>query len=124
MTKEEASKVEDLLKETELVYLSSEVEIGGEKCFFYSIVLPDDLAEKITSDISSVIDLRLRENTISLICVEGAVSTYLDRLKEKVAKKPTPSIPLERLVESTDHYTRLNKDVLTMALFATMIAFE
>ena len=122
VTKEEASKVEDLLKETELVYLSSEVEIGGEKCFFYSIVLPDDLAEKITSDISSVIDLRLRENTISLICVEGAVSTYLDRLKEKVAKKPTPSIPLERLVESTDHYTRLNKDVLTMALFATMIA--
>ena len=122
VTKEEASKVEDLLKETELVYLSSEVEVGGEKCFFYSIVLPDDLAEKITSDISSVIDLRLRENTISLICVEGAVSTYLDRLKEKVAKKPTPSIPLERLVESTDHYTRLNKDVLTMALFATMIA--
>jgi uncharacterized hydrophobic protein (TIGR00341 family) len=122
VTKEEASKVEDLLKKTELVYLSSEVEIEGEKCRYYSIVLPDDLTEKLVTDISSIIDLRLRENTISIVCVEGAVSTYLDRLKEKVAKKSTPTSPLERLVESTDRYTRLNKDVLTMALFATMIA--
>ena len=122
VTKEEASKVEDLLKKTELVYLSSEVEIDEEKCRCYSIVLPDDLADKIVTDISNIMDLRLRENTISILCVEGAVSTYLDRLKEKVAEKPTPSSPLERLVESTDKYTRLNKDVLTMALFATMIA--
>ena len=122
VTREEAGKVEDLLKKTELVYLSSEVEIESEKCCHYSIILPDDLADKIVSDISSVIDLRLRENTVSIVCVEGAVSTYLDRLKEKVAKKPTPPNPLERLVEITDRYTRLNKDVLTMALFATMIA--
>lgn len=122
VTKEEASKVEDLFKKTELVYLSSEVEIEGEKCRYYSIVLPDDLTDKMVSDISSLIDLRLRENTISIVCVEGAVSTYLDRLKEKIAKKPTPSSPLERLVESTDRYTRLNKDVLTMAIFATIIA--
>jgi uncharacterized hydrophobic protein (TIGR00341 family) len=122
VTKEEASKVEDLFKKTELVYLSSEVEIEDEKCRYYSIVLPDDLTDKIVSDISSLIDLRLRANTISIVCVEGAVSTYLDRLKEKVAKKPAPSSPLERLVESTDRYTRLNKDVLTMAIFATMIA--
>jgi uncharacterized hydrophobic protein (TIGR00341 family) len=122
VTKVEASKVEDLLKNTELVYLSSKVEIEDEKCCFYSIVLPDDLADKIVSDISSVIDLRLRENTVSILCVEGAVSTYLDRLKEKVAKKPTLPNPLERLVESTDRYTRLNKDVSAMALFATMIA--
>ena len=122
VTKEEASKVEDLFKKTELVYLSSEIEIEGEKCRYYSIVLPDDLTDKMVSDISSLIDLRLRENTISIVCVEGAVSTYLDRLKEKIAKKPTPSSPLERLVESTDRYTRLNKDVLTMAIFATIIA--
>lgn len=121
VTKEEASKVEDLLKKTELVYLSFEVEIEEEKCLYYSIVLPDDLADKIVTDISNIMDLRLRENTISILCVEGAVSTYLDRLKEKVAKKPASSNPLERLVESTDRYTRLNKDVLTMALFATMI---
>jgi uncharacterized hydrophobic protein (TIGR00341 family) len=122
VTKNEASKVEELLEKTELVYLSSEVEIKGEKCCFYSIVLPDHLVDKTVSDISSVIDLRPRENTISILCVEGAVSTYLDRLREKVEKKPTPPIPLEKLVESTERYTRLNKDVLTMALFATMIA--
>jgi uncharacterized hydrophobic protein (TIGR00341 family) len=122
VTKNEANKVEDLLEKIELVYLSSEVEIEGEKCCFYSIVLPDNLADKAVSDISSLIDLRLRENTISILCVEGAVSTYLDRLKEKAAKKSTPPNPLERLVESTDRYTRIEKDALTMALFATMIA--
>jgi uncharacterized hydrophobic protein (TIGR00341 family) len=122
VTNDEASKVEKLLEETELVYLSSAVEIEGEKCCFYSIVLPDNLADKAVADISKVIDLRLRENTIGVICVEGAVSTYLDRLREKAAKKPTPPSPLERLVESTERYTRLSKDVLTMALFATMIA--
>jgi uncharacterized hydrophobic protein (TIGR00341 family) len=122
VTSDEASKVEDLLEKTELVYLSSEVEIEGEKCCFYSIVLPDNLADKTVADISKVIDLRLRENTIGVICVEGAVSTYLDRLREKVAKKSTSPSPLERLVESTDRYTRLSTDVLIMALFATMIA--
>jgi uncharacterized hydrophobic protein (TIGR00341 family) len=122
VTEDEANKVEALLEKTELVYLSSKVEIEGEKCCFYSIVLPDNLADKTVADISAVIDLRLRENTIGVICVEGAVSTYLDRLKEKVAKKPTPPSPLERLAESTERYTHLSKDVLTMAIFATMIA--
>jgi uncharacterized hydrophobic protein (TIGR00341 family) len=122
VTEDEANKVEALLEKTELVYLSSKVEIEGEKCCFYSIVLPDNLADKTVADISTVIDLRLRENTIGVICVEGAVSTYLDRLKEKVAKKPTPPSPLERLAESTERYTHLSKDVLTMAIFATMIA--
>jgi uncharacterized hydrophobic protein (TIGR00341 family) len=122
ITKDEASKVEALLEKTELIYLSSKVEIEGKKCCFYSIVLPDNLADKTVADISSVIDLRLRENTIGVIGVEGTVSTYLDRLREKVAKQPTPLSPLERLVESTERYTRLSRDVLTMALFATMIA--
>lgn len=122
VTRNEAGKVEELLKKNELVYLSSTVEIEDEKCAFYSTVLPDNLTDQIIADISSILDLRLRENTISVISVEGAVSTFLDRLKEKAAKKPTPPSPLERLVESTDRYTRLNKNVLSMALFATMIA--
>ena len=83
VTRDEADKVEELLKKTELVYLSSAVEIEGEKCVFYSAVLPDSIADQAVADISSIVDLRLRENTISVIGVEGAVSTFLDRLKEK-----------------------------------------
>jgi uncharacterized hydrophobic protein (TIGR00341 family) len=124
VTRAEASKVKNLLEGTKLVYLSTNVEVEGEKCSFYSIVIPDDLADKIVVDISNVIDLRIKENTISVICVEGAVSTYLDRLKEKVAKEPTPHSPLERLVESTERYTHLSKDALTMSLFAAMIALS
>jgi uncharacterized hydrophobic protein (TIGR00341 family) len=121
VTTSEAGKVEELLKQTELVYLSSKVEIEEEKCCYYSIILPDNLSDKMVADISKVIDLRLRENTIGVICVEGAVSPYLDRLREKAASSK-PLSPMERLVESTDRYTRLSRDVLVMALFATMIA--
>jgi uncharacterized hydrophobic protein (TIGR00341 family) len=121
VTTSEAGKVEELLKQTELVYLSLKVEIEEEKCCYYSIILPDNLSDKMVADISKVIDLRLRENTIGVICVEGAVSPYLDRLREKAASSK-PLSPMERLVESTDRYTRLSRDVLVMALFATMIA--
>jgi uncharacterized hydrophobic protein (TIGR00341 family) len=122
VTENETSKVKDLLEQMTLVYSSSKIEVEGEKCSFYSVLLPDELADKAVNDISSIIDLRLKENTISAFKAEGAVSTFLDRLKEKaVTAAPKPN-PLERLVESTERYIRLGKDVLTMALFATLIA--
>jgi uncharacterized hydrophobic protein (TIGR00341 family) len=59
---------------------------------------------------------------ISVIEVEGVVSTHLDRFKEKAVRvNPQPN-PIERLVESTDRYTRLNENILLFVFFATVIA--
>jgi uncharacterized hydrophobic protein (TIGR00341 family) len=122
VTKNQSDKIEELLKQMELAYTSSIVTIEDEKCGVYTALVPDELVDKAIDEISKRMDLRLKENTISVYGVEAFVSTFLDKLKERVLKAaPTPN-PLERLVASTDRYTRLGKDILVMTLFATLIA--
>lgn len=118
----QSEKVEELLKKMELLYTSSTIKIGDEKCAIYSTIIPDPLVDKVIDEISKGIDLRIKENAISVYNVEGSVSTYLDRLKEKATKASPPPNPLERLVSSTERYTRLSKDVLIMACFAALVA--
>lgn len=122
MTKDQSQKIEELLKQLELVYTSSAAKIGDEKCEIYTALVPDELVDKLIDEISKRMDLRLKENTVSVYGVEAVVSTFLDRLKEKVVKAAPPPNPLERLVTSTDRYTRLGRDILVMTLFATLIA--
>jgi uncharacterized hydrophobic protein (TIGR00341 family) len=69
-------------------------------------------------------DLRKKENAISIYDVEAFVSTALDKIKEKAAKEKSTKNPLERLINATDKHVRPNKDTFTMALFATLIAFS
>ena len=54
--------------------------------------------------------------------VEAQVSTHMDRLREKAIKECPPPNPFERLVETAERSRALSKDLLMMALFATMIA--
>ncbi len=119
---DQSEKVEELFKKMELLYTFSTINVGDGKCKVYSVLIPDQLVDKVIDEISQRMDLRLKENTVSVYCVEAFVSTFLDRLKEKVVKAAPPSNPLERLVESTERYTRLNRDMVIMALFATLIA--
>jgi uncharacterized hydrophobic protein (TIGR00341 family) len=118
----QSDKVEEALKKMELLYTFSTIKIGDEKCNAYSAIVPDQFVDKIIDEISKGIDLRIKENIISVYNVEGSVSTHLDRLKEKVVKASPPPNPLERLVASTDRYTRLSKDMLIMTSFAALVA--
>ncbi|MCP8313174.1 MAG: TIGR00341 family protein [archaeon] len=119
---DQSKEVEEVLKQMELLYTSSTIKIGDEKCNVYSTIIPDQLVDKAIDEISKKMDLRIKENTISVYNVEGSVSTYLDRLKEKVVKASPPPNPLERLVSSTDRYIHLSRDMLMMASFAALIA--
>jgi uncharacterized hydrophobic protein (TIGR00341 family) len=112
----------DLFNQINLVYTSSKVNIGEEVCDSLSVLVPDEFVDELIEQISEKVDLRRRENMISIIEVEGFVSTHLDRFKEKALKiNPAPN-PIERLVESTDKYTRLNQNILLFVVFATIIA--
>ncbi|MFP3985276.1 MAG: TIGR00341 family protein [Candidatus Bathyarchaeia archaeon] len=122
VTKGQSNEVEEVFKQMELSYIYSVIRIGGKKCGLYSALIPNQLIDKTIDALSEKIDLRLRENMISVIDVEGVVSTYLDRLKEKAAKENPPSNPLERLVERTEQYIHLSGNMLIMASFATLIA--
>jgi uncharacterized hydrophobic protein (TIGR00341 family) len=119
---EGAKKVEEVLDKLELLPSTSEIKIQNEKFTLLSVLLPDELAEESMKKLSDAIDQNKKENIISLSEVEGATSSYLDKLKEKAAKKKSSPNPVEELVEETDRYTHFNKDVLAMSLLATLIA--
>jgi uncharacterized hydrophobic protein (TIGR00341 family) len=122
VTLDQSDKVKELFEQMELLYSSSTITIEKGKCAWFSALIPDQLVDEAVHKISDEIDLRLRENTLSFLNVEGTVSTYLDRLKERATKASPPSNPLERLVESTEQYTHLSWNILTMSAFAAMVA--
>jgi uncharacterized hydrophobic protein (TIGR00341 family) len=80
------------------------------------------LAEEAMDRLSNTLDLEQKENIISIFEVEGIKSTFLDRLKEKAAKKKSSSNPTEELIEKTDRYTHFNKDAIAMTFLATLVA--
>ena len=120
--KNQLEKVETALKTLELSFTISQVIITDLKCVIFSTLVPDQLIDKAIEEISKNLDLRLKQNTISVFNVEAHVSPYLDKLEEKMIDKSPPSNPFERLLESTEKYTRFNKNLLLMAFFATIIA--
>lgn len=119
---DQSEKVEESLNRMELLYSISLVKIANQNCKLFVASVPDQLVDEAIDEISKSMDLRIKQNSISVSAVEAAISTFLDRLKEKVAEMSPPPNPLERLVESTDRYLHFSSDVLTMVLFATLVA--
>lgn len=120
--KDRASEIENVFKTMGMVFSVSKIRIENEECFAFSALVPDQFSDKLVEDIQEKMDLRLRQNTISVYNVEAQVSTHADRLKEKAIKECPPPNPFERLVETAEPYRRVNRNLLIMALFATMIA--
>ena len=120
--KNQIEKVENTFKDLELMFTISQVVIGDVDCKVFSTLVPDQLIDKAIEELSNKLDLRLKQNTISVFNVEAHVSQYLDKLEEKIANKSPPSNPFERVLESTEKYVNINKNLLIMALFATIIA--
>ena len=106
----------------ELSYAYSNIKIENEECGKFSSLVPDKLVDKAIEEILKGIDSRIKENTISVYNVEAHVSTYVDRISKKMIAESPPANPFERLVENAEKFTNINKDILLMALFATLIA--
>ena len=119
---EQSEEIERILKSLELSYSSSIVEIENKNCRLFSGLIPDKLVDKAIEEISKATDSRMKENTISISNVEAHISTYADRIAEKLREESPPSNPFERLVENAEKYTKINKEILIMALFSALIA--
>jgi len=103
-------------------YVKYKSKYSGRSFVIYSVNVPDAFLDKLIDDITSVIDLRLIENVLTVQSVEAYVSTNLDRLKKKAEASLTNKIPLEKLIEDTDPFTRLNTNLVTIALLSSVIA--
>jgi uncharacterized hydrophobic protein (TIGR00341 family) len=96
-------------------------EVSGRKGLHVSIILPDELVNDIIQKISNVVDLRHKENIITIRKVEGSVSRDLERQAEQ-AKKEKIKSPIESILESTKRHIWVNKDFLNMAMIAGLVA--
>ncbi|MCW3999056.1 MAG: TIGR00341 family protein [Candidatus Bathyarchaeota archaeon] len=124
VTPKEAPDGEKALKHMGLLYVHSKVLVEDEECSSYSALIPDEFAAKAMDKVSSVIDLRHKNNMVSMLVVEGVTSSFIERLKEKASKAKSALNPTEELVESTQRYTHLTWDLLATTLLATLIALS
>jgi uncharacterized hydrophobic protein (TIGR00341 family) len=115
------NNVQKVFKNLELSYSTSTVTMDNQKCQMFSSLIPDNLVGQAIEEISTIMDMRLKENTINIQNIEAHISTQADRVREKISKKAPPPNPFERLVETTSKFTKIDKDVTLMALFATII---
>jgi uncharacterized hydrophobic protein (TIGR00341 family) len=124
VTTDHAEKAQKTFEKLNVPVFASVGTQDGKTVSNFSALVPDELVDNSIDELTKNIDLRIKENVISVYNVEAFVSTALDKIKEKAAKEKTTKNPLERLINETDRHVRLNKDTLTMALFATLIAFS
>jgi uncharacterized hydrophobic protein (TIGR00341 family) len=116
-----ASPLKKILKKSGLPYTMVSADVSGKKGWHVSIILPDELVNDTIQKISNAVDLRRKENIITIRKVEGSVSRDLERQADK-AKKEKVKSPIESILESTKRYIWVNKDLLSMAMIAGLVA--
>ena len=119
---DQSKALEGIFDKDGYFYVKYKSKYSGRSFVIYSVNVPDAFLDKLINDITSAIDLRLIENVLTVQRVEAYVSTNLDRLKKKAEAGLSNKIPLERLIEDTDPYTRLNSNLVTIALLSSIIA--
>jgi uncharacterized hydrophobic protein (TIGR00341 family) len=120
--KEQSENIRTIFENLKLPLVHSTGTLDDVAVSNFSALVPDELVDNAIEELVKNMDLRIKENVISVYDVEAYVSTVLDKIKEKANKKSTKN-PLEKLVNETDRYVRLNKDTFVMVLFATLVAF-
>ena len=120
---EQTEKILETFEKLDIPAVHSAGTQGDVKVCTFSALIPDELVDNALEELTKNVDLRIKENVISVQDIEAFVSTALDKINEKAEKEKSTKNPLERLVNATDKHVRLKKDTLTMALFATIVAF-
>ncbi len=124
VTADHNEKIRETFEKLELPVVHSEGTQEKVKVSNFSALIPDELVDNALEELTKKIDLRIKENVIIIQDIESFVSTALDKISEKAAKEHSKKNPLERLMNATDKHVRLKIDTLTMALFATLVAFS
>ena len=123
VTTDQSEDVREIFEKLKLPVVASTGTQDDMAVSNFSALIPDELVDNSIEELTKKIDLRIKENLISVCDVEAFVSTALDKINEKAAKEKSKKKPVERLISQTDKNLRLNKDTLAMALFATFVAF-
>lgn len=114
----------EILSTYDLTYSTHEefrTEIGSEPVYIFSIVLPDELLNKVMDDVSKILDMRRSDNQIVVSDVLAYISTKLGKMQEKYSKGRKQN-PLELVVQPLDQYLSPTIDIMVLAIISISVA--
>ncbi|MDG7001042.1 MAG: TIGR00341 family protein [Nitrososphaerota archaeon] len=121
VSKDEETKVEEVLRASEFLYSKVNTETSDSQTITFQFVIPDEVLDDLIANLSNRIDLRKKENIITVYDVKMSMSKFLEKLQQNKHKEPSQN-PLEVIVQPLEKYERLNRDLLLMLMLATLIA--
>lgn len=99
------------------------VVLRQDPVYEVKVFLPDNDLDAFIEEVRETVDLRYRENLIEVSSPEFVISPYLTRAEEKAEKtEKIERTPIEKLIETTRPYLRLNTGTLAMTSIAGLIA--
>ncbi len=113
--KEDLEKIEPVVKDM-LHFLKKEDEL-----IRITIYLPDEELDDIINKLHETIDFRCKESMIEVFTPDFIISSVLKRA-EKKAEKSKEKTPVEKLIDSTKPYLRLDIGRIALTSVAGIIA--
>lgn len=121
VAKEEETKVEEVLRSSELLYSKIKTESADIQTITFDLVVPEEVLDDLIANLSNRIDLRKKENMITVYDVKISISKFLENLQHN-KQEQTHRNPLEGIVQPLEKYQKLNRDLILMLMLATLIA--
>lgn len=121
VTKEEESKIEEVLRSSELLYSKFRTESANIQMVTFDLVVPEEILDDLIANLSNRIDLRKRENMITVYDVKISISKFLEKMQQSKLAQSHQS-PLEGIVQPLEKFQKLNRDLILMMMLATLIA--
>ena len=121
VTAEEETRVEEILRSTELLYSKFRSETADVKTTTFSFVVPEEILDDLIANLSNRMDLRRKENMITVYDVKFSLSKFLEKLQENKRAESHQS-PLEGILQPLEKYGHFNRDLVLMMMLSTLIA--
>ena len=93
-----------------------------EDLFRYIIMVPDEIANNVVDTFSKIVDIKLRDISITHTKMDAIVSDYFEELGNKVEKPSYTTQMIEKLFPETDPFLKHRKDLLIMVVIASLVS--
>lgn len=114
--------IESELQTLQVTYFKNDGSSYGKTSRHYVVIAPDEVANSLVERIASKVNFEEKLNVIDVTKTDATVSTYLEKLAEKLKGSGKETNPVEQLVSAAEKYTSLNRNAWIMTMIAASIA--
>jgi uncharacterized hydrophobic protein (TIGR00341 family) len=114
--------IESELQSSQITYFKSDGTSYGKPSRHYVIIAPDEIANSLVERLASKVNFEEKLNVIDITKTDATVSSYLEKLAEKLRGSGKETNPVEQLVSAAERYTILNRTPWIMTMIAAIIA--